>query len=97
MSRPGLVGVVGAARSNAPFLVVVALVATGVLYSAVVPAHWLRGVMVAAGGFSLATVLRLLLPNGSAGMLETRRKTVDVMCFGTISVLIVTVGALLPR
>jgi len=36
--------------NNLPFVVVLGIVAAGILYSTVVPEHWLRGVVVTAIG-----------------------------------------------
>jgi hypothetical protein len=82
---------------NAPFLATLALVAAGFAYTAIVPEHWLRGVLIAAGGFLLGAALRLVLPDGRAGMLKIRGRALDVACFGGVAVLIVTVGVLLPH
>lgn len=82
---------------NAPFLLTLALVAAGFAYTAAVPDHWLRGVLVAAGGFLLGATLRLALPDERAGMLAIRAKSLDVACLGGVAVLIVTVGVLLPH
>lgn len=82
---------------NAPFLLTLAVVGAGFAYTAVVPEHWLRGVLVAAGGFLLGAALRLLLPEQRAGMLAIRGRALDAACFGGVAVLIVTVGVLLPR
>lgn len=84
-------------RGNGAFLATLALVAVGFAYSAAVPQHWLRGVLVAAAGFALGAGLRLTLPQGRAGMLEIRSRGLDALCLGGVSVLIVTVGVLLPR
>jgi hypothetical protein len=75
----------------------VALVATsGIVYSTIVPAHWLRGVMVMASGLGLAAVFRLVLPSRQAGLLAVRSRAFDVVCFGGCSLAIVGFGLGLP-
>lgn len=82
---------------NAAFLATLILVAAGFAYTAIVPEHWLRGVLVSSGGFALGAALRLVLPEERAGMLKIRGRALDVLCFGAVAVLIVTVGVLLPH
>jgi hypothetical protein len=84
-------------RQELPFIVVVLIVGTGLLLVSFVSRHWLRGVIVIAGGFGLAALLRLTLPPERAGLLAIRRRSFDVFCFGVVSVLAVIFGELLPR
>jgi hypothetical protein len=82
---------------NLPLIVVLALAATGIGYSAAVPRHWLRGVLLLAGAMVLAGVLRLLLPARQAGLLAVRGRVVDVLCYAGGGVAIVLLGLALPR
>ena len=82
---------------NLPLIVVLALAATGIGYSAAVPRHWLRGVLLLAAAMVLAGVLRLLLPARQAGLLAVRGRVVDVLCYAGGGVAIVLLGLALPR
>ncbi len=81
---------------NLPIVVVLALGATGIAYSAVVPVHWLRGVLLLAVACGLAGVFRLALPARQAGLLAVRGRLVDVVCYGGLAVAIVVLGLALP-
>lgn len=81
---------------NLPIVVVLALGATGIAYAAVVPQHWLRGVVLLAAGCGIAGVLRLLLPARQAGLLAVRSRLVDVLCYLGLAVAIVVLGLALP-
>lgn len=81
---------------NLPILLVLALGATGIAYSAVVPVHWLRGVLLLAVACALAGVFRLVLPARQAGLLAVRGRLVDVVCYGGLAVALVVLGLALP-
>ena len=81
---------------NLPIVLVLTLGATGIAYSAVVPIHWLRGVLLLAVACGLAGVFRLLLPARQAGLLVVRGRLVDVLCYGGLAVAIVVLGLALP-
>lgn len=81
---------------NLPIVLVLALGTTGIAYSAVVPSHWLRGVLLLAVACGLAGVFRLLLPARQAGLLAVRGRLVDVVCYGGLAVAIVVLGLALP-
>ena len=81
---------------NLPIVVVLALGATGIGYAAVVPRHWLRGVLLLAGGCGLAAVFRLLLPARQAGLLAVRGRSFDVLCYAGLAVAIIVLGLALP-
>ena len=84
-------------RHELPFIAVIVVVGVGLLSLSLESAHWLRGVLVIAGGFGLAAILRLVLSDERAGLLRVRRRYFDVLCFAAISVLAVIFGVLLPR
>ncbi len=86
-----------AIRHELPFIAVVALIGAGLLLLSIASDHWLRGVLLMAGGFALGAVLRLVLPDDRAGLLAVRRRSFDFLCFATISVLAVIFAVLLPR
>jgi hypothetical protein len=94
--RHGNVGLRALDLRNLPILLVLALGATGLAYSAVVPRHWLRGVLVLAVACGIAGVFRLLLPVRQAGLLAVRGRLVDVLCYGGLAVAITILGLALP-
>jgi len=85
------------ARQEWPFALVVAVIVVGLLLVSFVSRHWLRGVIVIAGGFALAAVLRLALSPQQAGLLAIRGRGFDAFCFALVGVLAVIFGELLPR
>lgn len=90
-------GLRGVDLRNLPIIVVLALAGTGIGYSAAVPPHWLRGVLVLGLASVLGGVLRLLLPARQAGLLAVRSRPADVVCYVGIGVAIVLFGLALPR
>jgi hypothetical protein len=82
---------------NLPLTLVLALAATGIGYSAAVPPHWLRGVLLLATAMVLGGVLRLLLPARQAGLLAVRSRFTDVLCYAGTGVAIVVLGLALPH
>lgn len=81
---------------NLPIVVILALSATGIAYAAVVPRHWLRGVLLLAVACGFAGLLRLLLPARQAGLLAVRGRLVDVLCYAGLAVAITVLGLALP-
>jgi hypothetical protein len=81
---------------NLPIVLVLVLGTTGIGYSAVVPRHWLRGVLLLAVACGLAGVFRLVLPARQAGLLAVRGRLVDVVCYAGLAVAIVVLGLTLP-
>jgi len=81
---------------NLPIVVVIALGATGIAYSAAVPRHWLRGVLLLAAACGLAGMFRLLLPVRQAGLLAVRGRVTDVVCYVGLAAAIITLGLALP-
>jgi Protein of unknown function (DUF3017) len=89
--------VIQAARRQLAFVVVCCVALLGFLQVAVFSEHWLRGVLVIAGGFGLGGLLRLCLSDHRAGMLAVRARRFDVVCYLGFSVLVILFGVLLPR
>jgi hypothetical protein len=81
---------------NLPILLVLALGATGISYSAAIPRHWLRGVLLLAFACAVAGVFRLLLPVRQAGLLAVRSRLTDVVCYVGLAVAITALGLALP-
>jgi hypothetical protein len=94
--RPARGGLRTVDLRNLPIVVVLALGATGIAYSAAVPPHWLRGVLLLAGACMLAGLFRLLLPARQAGLLAVRGRLVDVLSYAGLGVAIVVLGLALP-
>lgn len=81
---------------NLPMLLVIALGTTGIAFSAAVPRHWLRGVLLLAFACAVAGAFRLLLPVRQAGLLVVRSRLTDVVCYVGLAVAITTLGLALP-
>jgi hypothetical protein len=86
-----------AVRGEAPFFVVLGIVAFGFCYMLVASGHWLRGVSVMAAGMVVAAGLRAVLPNGKAGMLAVRGRFLDSMCYLTLGLSVFGFGILVPQ
>jgi hypothetical protein len=94
--RHGNAGLRALDLRNLPIVLVLALGATGIAYSAAVPRHWLRGVLLLAVACGIAGVLRLLLPVRQAGLLAVRGRLTDVVCYLGLAVAIIVLGLALP-
>ena len=94
---PISVSVRQALSGNLPFVVVLGIVASGILYSTVVPEHWLRGVVVTAIGVLVAGTCRLALSDRRAGLLRIRNRIFDAVCYFTLGGALILFGSLLPR
>jgi len=84
-------------RNELPFVLVVGIVALGFSYMLVASGHWLRGVTVMAAGMVFAGVLRIVLPNGRAGLLAVRSRFLDALCYLALGVAVFGFGVLVPR
>ena len=82
---------------DSPFILVLVLAAAGIVYSAVHPQHWLRGVGVVGVALLLAACFRFVLTDRQAGLLAIRRRPFDVVCYAMLGGAILGVGALLPH
>jgi len=89
--------IVAGIRRQWAFMVVLAISASGLLFGALRPEHWLRGVMVFSSGFLLAAVFRLRLKTRGAGWLAIRSTTLDVSVYVLLGVLVFTFGVLVDR
>ena len=81
---------------NLPALLVLGCAAGGLTYSALMPQHWLRGVLFMAGALIMGGFFRLVLPTRQAGLLAVRGRLVDVLCYAGTGVALWVVGLLLP-
>jgi hypothetical protein len=70
---------------GALYICVLATMVVGLvlIYSA---ADWRVGVRVLAGALAAAAVFRLVLPQRDAGMLAVRRRAIDVVLVGSVSI-----------
>lgn len=82
---------------EAPFLLVLLIVAFGFCYSFIASGHWLRGVSVMAVGLAVAALLRLVLPSGRAGMLAIRTRAFDTCCYLALGMAVFGFGVLVPQ
>ncbi len=80
----------GRAVFTAALLVVVA----GLAYLGFAPQHWLRGVLVVAGGLVFAGLVRLVLPDGRSGPLLVRGRWFDAGSYLVVGVLVAVFGVL---
>lgn len=80
-----------------PVILVFAMSFGGLAFSAVVPEHWLRGVLVLAAAMLIAGVLRFLLPPSKMEFLAVRGRLVDTGFYLAIGLLIIFFGLILPR
>ena len=65
-----------------PLVLVLTVAATGLWI--VADDHFRRGTVVFALGVCLAALLRAVLPNGSAGLLQVRSRLVDVLTLAAL-------------
>lgn len=68
------------------------IAALGLLDVGVLPAHWLRGVLLLAGALGLAGLLRLVLPDRLAGLLAIRGRLFDAGWFIAFGAAMVILG-----
>jgi hypothetical protein len=90
-------GLVRRVRAEAAFIVVLVVVLAGLVGVVAFPRHWLRGVLIVAAGFGLATLLRLVLGKRQAGLLAVRGRAFDALCYLLSCVAITVFAVLLPR
>ncbi|MEO6886729.1 MAG: DUF3017 domain-containing protein [Jatrophihabitantaceae bacterium] len=69
------------AKLQAPFLIVLAVLAAAFVYLFFQPDHWRRGSLMVATAMALAAVLRGSLSGPHAGWLAVRGRWRDVACY----------------
>jgi hypothetical protein len=84
-------------RAQAPFTLVLLVVAAGFCYSGLNPQHWLRGVSIVAAGLLLGGLLRAVLPERRAGLLHVRSRLFDVFCLVVLGAGVLGFGVVQPR
>lgn len=60
-----------------PFLIALGIIVAGIVV--VADDHFKRGTVIIAGGVCVAAFLRMVLPNGRAGLLRVRSRLLDVL------------------
>ncbi len=81
---------------GAVYLVVVAVSAVGLLVVAVGP--WRRGVGLVGLALLFAALMRLVIPDHSAGMLRVRRsRWVDVLMLGGVGTALIVLASVIPN
>jgi hypothetical protein len=78
-------------RNQAPFLVVLGIVALVFVYLTIMPGHWRRGTGVIGVAMLLGAGLRLVLPDRQAGFLAVRGRYWDALCYAALGALILIV------
>jgi hypothetical protein len=78
-------------RAQAPYLLVILLLAVSVGYLAMWPGHWRRGAAIVAVAAALAGAFRLILPTPRAGLLAVRGRLPDALCYLLLGAVILTV------
>jgi hypothetical protein len=78
-------------RKHVPLILVLAVVAIGLLR--IVQYHWRQGAVLIGGALVLAALIRALLPNGRAGLVEIRSRAVDILLYGGLGLMVMTVAA----
>ena len=73
------------------------LAATGVGLTLVATGPWRLGLGVIGGSLLFGALLRLVIPNGSAGMLGMRPKLVDVMALLVLGTGLVVLAGVIPN
>lgn len=75
---------------HAPFGLVMLVVVGGLFWIAM--SHWREGAVLLGGALLLAATLRVLTPDGRAGLLEIRSRPIDVVLYTALGLLIVFVA-----
>jgi hypothetical protein len=78
-------------RNQAPFLIVLGIVAAVFVYLTFMPGHWRRGTGVIGVAMLLGAVFRLTIPERQAGFLAVRGRYWDTFCYAALGVLILVV------
>lgn len=76
------------------YLVCVGLLVAGLAVVAAGP--WREGVTLMGLGFTLALVMRLVLPDQRAGMLRVRHRVIDLMVLGGCAGLMLALAVIIP-
>ena len=77
-----------------PLLLVIVCIAVGVVL--IFELHWKRGAMMIGGATGLAGLLRLVLPESSAGLLVVRSRFLDVVVLGLAGLAMIVLALLVP-
>jgi hypothetical protein len=78
-------------RTQAPFLLVLALLVAALCYLAITPGHWRRGTTGIAVIMFVAALLRVSLSDQRAGLLAARGRVRDAVIYLVLGVLILVV------
>jgi len=94
--RPRRAGAPGGARAQLPYLIVLCGVIAG-LALIWQGAHYVRpGTLTVAGALFVAATARLILPEQRAGLLASRRRSIDVTALAILAVGLLVAGLVLP-
>jgi hypothetical protein len=79
-------------RGQLPFAAVLVLLVAAGIYLLLFPGHWRRGVGIVALAMFVAAGFRWWLSRPHAGLLASRGKWADVICYLVLAVLILVVS-----
>ncbi|MDR0344842.1 MAG: DUF3017 domain-containing protein, partial [Nocardiopsaceae bacterium] len=82
--------------ANLPYLVVLASVAGGLVWTWQDPAGTRGGTLAIAGALFVAALARLVLPEERTGMLASRKRYMDVLTLAVLAVGLLAAGLVLP-
>jgi hypothetical protein len=77
-------------RVHIPLILVLAITAAGLIQ--IIQYYWRQGTGLLGGALLVAAVLRALLPTDSVGMVAIRSRAVDVLLYGGLGLMVVTVA-----
>ena len=77
-----------------PLFVVLVGISVGLAWVGL--SHWKRGSFTIRATFVVATLLRAFLPEDRVGLLNVRKRWVDVVCLGLLGAGIVTLSLVVP-
>ena len=73
-----------------PLALVLAVLVVGLVR--IVMYHWREGTVLVGGALLVAAALRAVLPGDRVGMIAVRGRGVDVLCYGGLGLLVISVA-----
>lgn len=75
---------------HVPFALVAFVALLGLIWVGM--SHWREGTVLVGGALMLAAVLRAVLPEDRVGLLSVRSRTVDIVLYGVLGLVIAAVS-----